>query len=96
MFLSHRYGTRCLPTRIIAKEFEIFREEFQSSNVLNEKDLKFTFSGKSEKRQMDVKNLLDECYELDDNEIPARYKLKFLEKLIPSYDEKVKRHFTIF
>lgn len=85
--MSHRYGTRCLPTRIIAKEYDILRKELHSFKELNEIDLSFTYEGGD--RTIHLSDLFQDCYELDENEIPARYKLKFLESLIPKYNEKV-------
>jgi hypothetical protein len=38
---------------------------------------------------LNIENLFEYCYELDENEIPARYKLKHLDKTITGYDPKV-------
>ena len=86
VLLSHRYGTRCLPTRIIAKEYEILRKELDAFKESNEIDVSFKYEGD---RTVHLNDLFQECYELDENEIPARYKLKFLESVIPKYNEKV-------
>ena len=80
------YGKRCLPTRILTKEYEILREELSCIKESNEINLEF--ESISDKRQLNIKNLFEECYELDENEIPSRYKLKMLEKIIPTYNEK--------
>ncbi len=98
VLLSHRYGTRCLPTRIIAKEYEILRTELLSLKESNEIDLSFKYTNKqngteTENRTMTIDNLFEECYELDENEIPARYKLKFLENLFQNFNEKVIYYF---
>jgi hypothetical protein len=34
---------------------------------------------------MDVENLFEFCYELDENEIPARYRLVHLEKVFQNF-----------
>ena len=81
-----------MPTRIIAKEYEILRKELLSLKEPNEFDLSFKYTNKqngTEGRTVTIDNLFEECYELDENEIPARYKLKFLENLIQNYNEKV-------
>jgi hypothetical protein len=36
-----------------------------------------------------IENLFEHCYELDENEAPARYKLKQLDKTLPNYNFKV-------
>ena len=89
VLLSHRYGTRCLPTRIIAKEYEILQQEIKNGGSFKEDDLNFKYDDPLEKRNMRVENLFDNCYELDLNEIPARYKLKQLDNIIPNYNQKV-------
>ena len=84
--MSHRYGTRCLPTRILAKEYEILRKESQALQQSNEIDLSFEYESG---RNISFDDVFQECYELDENEIPARFKLKFIERIIPNYNEKV-------
>lgn len=37
-----------------------------------------------------IENMLEFCYELDDNETPARYRLKHIDKIIQNYQENVK------
>jgi len=86
VLLSHRYGTRCLPTRILAKEYEILRKESQALQQSNEIDLSFEYESG---RNISFDDVFQECYELDENEIPARFKLKFIERIIPNYNEKV-------
>ena len=86
VLLSHRYGTRCLPTRILAKEYEILRKESQALQQSNEIDLSFEYESS---RNISFDDVFQECYELDENEIPARFKLKFIERIIPNYNEKV-------
>ena len=85
VLLSHRYGTRCLPSRILATEYEIFRNELKNNQHFSEDELSFI----DETREMNLKNLFENCYNLDENEIPSRYKLIELDSLIPKYNEKV-------
>ena len=51
-------------------------------------DLSYT-SDENMSRKFSLKNLFEDCYELDKNEIPYRYKLKHMDKIIPVYNEKV-------
>lgn len=83
--MSHRYGSISLPTRIIKEEYELFESELKK--VKDSFDLEFVFEKDDVK--MNVDNLFEYCYELDENEIPARYKLKHLDATIPGYDQKV-------
>jgi len=77
--LSHRYGSRALPTRIIQAEYEKLRcASF---------DTAFEFQY-SKTRTVSFSNLVEDCYELDDNETPARFRLKYLSKLLPGIDQK--------
>ena len=63
----------------------MFQRELQ---ILNEPDLiKFNYQYKEE--LIEIGNILEECYELDKNEIPARYRLKYLNKLFPNFNQKV-------
>ena len=94
MLLSHRYGTRSLPTRIIAKEYEIIRSEIDASKLANEIEFSFTYEHPSDKKSISLVNLFVDCYVLDENEIPARYKLKEINNLIPRYNDKVNYLFS--
>ncbi len=38
---------------------------------------------------LQMNNILESCYELNENEIPARYRLKYLTKIFKEYNEKV-------
>lgn len=76
-FLSHRYGSRCLPTRIKANEYEILRKEL--SENLNVYEKKFYFEDPD---IIQIDNMLEFCYVLDDNETPARYRLINRKKLL--------------
>ena len=92
MLISHRYGKRALPTRIIAREYEVLQKELNSNRHFDECDLNYT-SDENMSRKVISKNLFEDCYELDNNEIPYRYKLKQMDIIIPDYNEKVYRFF---
>ena len=83
-FLSHKYGARCLPTRIIADEFEIMRKEMK-----NHAELDFRFEATHLGSAIRMENLIEDCYVLDENEIPARYRLKYISSIISTYDSSV-------
>ena len=83
--LSHRYGSRSLPTRILESEYNLFQRELK---ILNEPDL-IQFNYKYKEELIEIGNILEECYELDNNEIPARYRLKHLDRLFPKFNQKV-------
>ena len=106
--LSHRYGARCLPTRIVADEYTKLLNEIKSHE--DDYDLSFVYTNQKKRENdekeveaakdneetkkevsvdMDVTNLLEHCYELDENEIPARLKLKHLDKIFNNYNPKV-------
>ena len=90
VLLSHRYGARCLPTRILSKEYDIFRNELDSSRDSNDNsDMGFKYKEVGHSEYFEIQNLFEFCYELDENEIPSRYKLKRIDEIIPEYDEKV-------
>ena len=46
------------------------------------------FSFESDFGELKISNLLD-CYQIDENEKPARYKLRHIKSIIPGYDPKV-------
>jgi len=97
--LSHRYGACVLPTRILAKEYELIRNELNS--IRDQYDLTYKFDEKeylqsqnveeerANYRIIEIENIFEFCYELDENEKPARYRLKYLDRIIPEYKEKV-------
>lgn len=87
--LSHRYGARVLPTRIISKEFEIFKNEITDNTELNDNEnVSITFLDKNGE-MFRITNLLEHCYQLDKNEIPPRYKLKHIDEILSDFDENV-------
>jgi len=98
--LSHRYGACVLPTRILANEYEIIRNELDA--IKDQFDLTYKFDEReyletqnadeeerTSYRMIEIENIFEFCYELDENEKPERYRLKYLEKIIPDYKEKV-------
>lgn len=52
-------------------------------------DLKFEYDSNACKIYAD--NIVDYCYQIDENEIPFHYRLKHINKVITNYDEKVSR-----
>ncbi len=72
-----------MPTRIIETEYELLKAEV----IKEKKDL--TFSYQYGEKLVSFENILDECYELDKNEQPARYRLKYLDRLFPEINQKV-------
>lgn len=93
--MSHRYGSISLPTRIIKGEYELFSQEMEAYKEIL--DLSFVYDNiddpmdsDQKKPQINIKNLFEYCYELDENEIPARYKLKHVDRILNDYDSKVK------
>lgn len=95
-FLSHRYGSITLPTRIIKEEYELFANNIEKNK--DKIDLTFKYDNADDTNLMDSKetrpiiditNLFSECYELDENEIPSRYKLKHLDRLLPGFQDNV-------
>jgi NACHT domain- and WD repeat-containing protein len=85
VLLSHRYGRICLPTRIVADEYELIRSEINKS--INNFDLKFKYEYNTD-IIVESDNILDYCYELDENEKPFRYRLKYLNKIFPNINHK--------
>ena len=86
VLLSHRYGRICLPTRIVATEFELIRSEIKTK-LTNDFDLSFSY--KYGEDLVELENILDYCYELNENEEPSRYRLKFLNHIFPNLNHKV-------
>jgi hypothetical protein len=95
--LSHRYGARTIPTRILSDEYLKLKNEINSN--LTAYDLKFEYKivsdeeNKSENQptksiELNIDNLFETCYEFDVNEIPSRFKLKYLDKIFANYDPK--------
>lgn len=74
----------CLPAKIPQIEFELLKHEINLESI----DLQFKYDY-SKGRLIQFENILNHCYELDANEIPAKYKLKNLDSLFPNVNIKV-------
>ena len=61
--------------------------EIEKNQLFTEEKLSFEFEDKT--RKFSMKNLFINCYVLDENELPNRYKLKELSQIIPNFNEKV-------
>ena len=86
-FLSHRYGSRCLPARIVENEYEMLKTELEKSEKITADDLKFHHKI-DEENVYNFENIFLDCYQLDRNEIPARFKLKPLNVILKNFDSK--------
>ena len=82
-FISHRYGQRMLPNEIELDKFQILKEE-----CLKSCDLSFSLHLPSQ-NPIEIENLLEHCYNLDENEIPKKYKLLNADSIIPGFQLKV-------
>jgi hypothetical protein len=82
--LSHRYGSRDLPTRILADEFKILKDEMKTNPTFD-----ISYKYESSVCMIEKDDIIDHCYQLDENEIPFRYRLKNINKIIPDYLQKV-------
>lgn len=78
--ISHRYGTRLLPTRILANEFDIFKQEINDSKDEYSELIKY------ENDTLKIDDILNYCYKKDENEIPNRYRLLNINSLISDYN----------
>ena len=85
--IGQKYGLRPLPRRVDADEFEILKD--QIINVLNE-DLTISVEFESAKDgsvkiYYELQNIIDDCYKLDTNPQPRKYRLLPISKIIPDY-----------
>ncbi len=78
--LSQRYGSREIPNNIAETEFEILKEEINRS-----KNTDFSFKYDSNDIRINIKNLVEDCFRLDENEIPKKYKLLHIDEILPEY-----------
>ena len=88
--LSHRYGSRGLPSRILADEYKLLKDEMKTNPNLN-----LSFKHESEACKIETDDIFDYCYQIDENEIPFHYRLKNINKIIVNYVQKV-RNFNCF
>jgi hypothetical protein len=102
--LSHRYGSIGLPTLIDQHEYDLFKIEMANQSDILNLDFKYPNSMNEDESNEDVDdapiklnvpNLFQYSYELDENEKPPRYKLKSLDKLIPGFNQKVEKYFIL-
>lgn len=91
--IGQKYGLRPLPRRVDADEFEILKD--QIINALNEDlTIKFEFESTKDVRiAYELVNIIDDCYKLDTNPQPKKYRLLPISKIIPDYvsSDHVKR-----
>ena len=83
-FLSHRYGSRGLPTTILAEEFKLLKDE-----MITNPDIDLTFQYESNVFKTQLNDLIDYCYQIDENEIPFKYRLKSISKIVTNFVLKV-------
>ena len=74
-----------MPSSIIEKEYKILLNELNNRTSL---DKTFEYTD-DEGKLIKFENMIESCYELDYNSVPARYRLKFLDKLFPTLNQKV-------
>ena len=89
--MGHRYGSRGLPTTIFSAEYELLKDEMKTNPNLN---LNFKFE--SSVCKIDQEDIVDYCYQMDENEIPFHYRLKNINKIIPGYIQKVRNFFRSY
>ncbi len=71
---------------MFAHEFDILKDQLE--NVLNE-DLSLDYKVETESKRLlhfHIENIIDECYRLDLNSIPNKYRLLQISKIVPSYN----------
>ena len=74
-----------MPSSIIEKEYKILLNELNNRTSL---DKTFEYTD-DEGKLIKFENMIESCYELDYNSVPAKYRLKFLDKLFPTLNQKV-------
>ena len=82
--MSHRYGNRGLPTHIICDEFKLLKDEMKTNPNLN-----LNFKYDSNVFVIDTEDIVEFCYQIDENEIPFHFRLKNINKIIHNYVQKV-------
>lgn len=85
--IGQKYGLRPVPTSISVKEFEILNNELQ--NILKE-DLSIKYIPTNDSSQIyQIDNIMTECYKLDINSIPNRYRILPISRIIPTFNAEV-------
>lgn len=79
-------GKRCLPYKIELEEFKVLR---YGTKFIDAKELRFYFKNPENNIIFGTDDLLDLCYELDENDSPSTFKLRCLNNIIPGFDLKV-------
>ena len=69
--------------KIDSEENKPIAEPFESTAEEKEEQ-----QNKDDYFELNILNLFEYCYELDLNELPARFKLKHLDKIFPKYNSK--------
>ena len=88
--LSQRYGSREVPNFIEETEFEILKDEIKRSSNID-----FSFKYDSNEIKVDIKNLVEDCFRLDENEIPKKYKLLHIDEILPEYNNVFSKIFIL-
>ena len=56
----------------------------------NHPEIDFRFTTTCDDATINMENVIEDCYILDHNEIPARYRLKYISAVIPNYSSDVR------
>ena len=62
-----------MPNSIDESEFEILREEMR-----NDETIDYSFTIDSADAKIDMKNIVEECFRLDENEMPKKLYFKII------------------
>ena len=81
-----------LPTRILSNEFDILMKEIQENLDIYNDYIVFKHAEKA----IETENLVKFCYNLDENEVPHRYRLLSISRIIPDYKNGVFIHYSFF
>ena len=73
-----------MPTTIIEDEYKLFKDEMKTNP-----NFSLSFKYESNVCKIDQDDIVDYCYQIDENEIPFHYRLKNISKIIPNYVQKV-------
>lgn len=84
-FIGQKYGLRPLPRRVEANEFETIKEQILKLN--EDLTLKFEFKLNNDEQLFtyELTNIVDECYKLDLNSMPNKYRLLPISKIVADY-----------
>lgn len=79
--MSHRYGQRVLPSEIDLKTYIHLKSECSN--------LDLSFDCEIDNKKIELKNLIEDCYALDENEIPNKYKFLEASTIFHGFKHKV-------